>query len=237
MDAGHRPSGQRRVVTLPDAGDHLVLLGRFVLCRHGVELVLPSTEQRLVGLLALRGPQSRAQVWGSLWPDGDDAHAAAALRSVLWRVRRVDASLVEARGDALALDPALPVDVHHLLLQAGRQVPAPVTDVPQGELLPGSDDPWVVERRPQVLEAQVHLLLIGGEQHRAQQAYGAALACAHAALRIDPLRESAHRLVLEVHLDEGDVAAVVRGYEAYAELLRTEMGLQPSARIRSLLPR
>ena len=47
----------------------------------------------------------------------------------------------------------------------------------------------------------------------------------------------AQRLALEVHLDEGDVAAAVRGYEAYAALLRSELGLQPSTLIRSLLPR
>jgi len=44
----------------------------------------------------------------------------------------------------------------------------------------------------------------------------------------DPLRESGHRLLLDVHLQEGNVAEAVRQYERYAHLLERELRVRPS---------
>lgn len=40
-------------------------------------------------------------------------------------------------------------------------------------------------------------------------------------LRADPLRESAHRLLVAVHLAEGNVSAALDQFDAYRRLLRT----------------
>uniref|UniRef100_UPI003873C577 BTAD domain-containing putative transcriptional regulator n=1 Tax=Actinoallomurus spadix TaxID=79912 RepID=UPI003873C577 len=48
-------------------------------------------------------------------------------------------------------------------------------------------------------------------------------------------RESAHRAVALVHLDEGNPAEALRQYEVYRRLLHAELGLPPSQRFRGLI--
>lgn len=61
-----------------------------------------------------------------------------------------------------------------------------------------------------------------------ERRYGAALEAVLRVVAQDPLRESAHRLVIEVHLAEGNVVAAARQYEACRQLLDAEPGLAPS---------
>ena len=63
----------------------------------------------------------------------------------------------------------------------------------------------------------------------------AALDYALLALLAEPLRESAHRHVLEAHLAEGNPAEALRHDEGYRRLLRHELGLAPSPAIRQLV--
>ncbi|MGH8932082.1 MAG: hypothetical protein ACRDZO_16045 [Egibacteraceae bacterium] len=67
----------------------LALMGGFGLLKHGVEVAVPLSAQRLLAFLALhRHPAPRAHVAGGLWPDSTQACSAASLRSALWRLRR-----------------------------------------------------------------------------------------------------------------------------------------------------
>jgi DNA-binding SARP family transcriptional activator len=63
----------------------------------------------------------------------------------------------------------------------------------------------------------------------------AALQAGLTAVSAEPLRESAHRRVVEVHLAEGNPAEALRQYQSYRQLLRAELGLIPSPAIRSLV--
>jgi DNA-binding SARP family transcriptional activator len=56
-----------------------------------------------------------------------------------------------------------------------------------------------------------------------------------AAVAQEPLRESAHRLVMEAHLADGNPGEAVRHYRLFARLLGRQLGLQPSPRMRALL--
>ena len=53
----------------------------------------------------------------------------------------------------------------------------------------------------------------------------------------EPLRESAHRRVIEVHLAEGNHAEALRQYQPCRLLVRDELGLGPTAEIRGLVSR
>ncbi|MCW2607992.1 MAG: putative DNA-binding transcriptional activator of the family, partial [Frankiales bacterium] len=215
----------------------ICLLGGLRLVRAGAEVALSPAEQRLVVLLALRGPLLRSQVHARLWPDKDERHASAALRTQLWRLRRDVAGLVQVNSELLSLDPSLPVDVEELADRARRDGPARSDDpLPAAQLLPESDDTWVLEDRPRVLQQQVHVLERTGEALLAAGRPAQALEHAYAVLRLDPLRESAHRLVLRVHLAEGNLVQAVRSYEEFAALLDAELGVLPSPLMRSLLP-
>lgn len=56
-----------------------------------------------------------------------------------------------------------------------------------------------------------------------------------AATSAEPLRESAQRLLVRVHLVQGNVAEAIRQYRSYAELLRVELNGRPSQGIRDIL--
>jgi len=51
----------------------------------------------------------------------------------------------------------------------------------------------------------------------------------------EPLRESAHRLVVEAHLADGNVCEAIRQYRLYARLLDRHLGLEPSPRMSALV--
>jgi DNA-binding SARP family transcriptional activator len=80
-----------------------------------------------------------------------------------------------------------------------------------------------------VLEAQAEQLAQSG-------AYGLALEFALAAVRADELRESGHRVVIKIHLAEGNLIEARRAYDQCAALLASEIGVPPSEATTALLP-
>ena len=78
------------------------------------------------------------------------------------------------------------------------------------------------------LEAIAHRLTA---EHRYAQAISAALC----AVRLDPLRESAHRAAIAVHIAEGNHSEAIRQYTTYTTLLDTQLGLTPSPQIQNLI--
>jgi len=65
--------------------------------------------------------------------------------------------------------------------------------------------------------------------------YADAIEVGLAALRNEPLRESAHRALISVHLAEGNPSEALRQYRQFRELLRAELGLEPSPLIKELV--
>jgi len=62
-----------------------------------------------------------------------------------------------------------------------------------------------------------------------------ALSAGLGAVRSEPLRESAHRQIIAVHLAEGNHAEALRHYDGYRRLLASELGLPPSSAIRRMV--
>ena len=52
-----------------------------------------------------------------------------------------------------------------------------------------------------------------------------------------PLRESAHQLVLESHLAEGNISEALRHYHSLSQSLWRELGIRPSEQMRSSMAR
>jgi DNA-binding SARP family transcriptional activator len=51
----------------------------------------------------------------------------------------------------------------------------------------------------------------------------------------EPLRESAHRALMRLHLADGNTGEAVRQYRLYERLLREQVGIEPSERIQELV--
>src|SRR2546428_362006 len=106
------------------------------------------------------------------------------------------------------------------LIRCGRSVPVALGSQRLVSFL-------ALQTRP-VLEA----LCVGcTEEGRA----AAAIAAGLAAVAAEPLRESSHRVLVEAHLSEGNQAEALRQYLHYRDLLRDNLGVEPSPRITSLV--
>jgi DNA-binding SARP family transcriptional activator len=254
LDEGRRP--RRRALPLPDgqapaAGPaaRITLIGGFTLRSGswrpgpgGAEL--PPGVQRLVVRLCLSGRPARTAVAGDLWPEVPEEQAHASLRSALWRLRKTVPGLVETVGGTLALSPEVRVDVQELQDWAERvtdprsgpeEVAVPDAGL-HGELLPGWYDDWVLLERERLRQLRLHALETLAARLADAGRFGAALQAAYLAVRADPLRESAHRTLVRVHLAEGNLVEAHRAYEFFRRLLHDELGVLPSEQMDRLVP-
>jgi DNA-binding SARP family transcriptional activator len=227
----------------------LSLLGTWRLSRRAMPIGVSANRQRLIALLALVGPQNRAFVAGVLWPDRSEPHAHGNLRSTLSRLN-TDLDIVEAVGDLLGLSADVDVDVRELVACAESIVhvpdvravrPGTVLRLLQGgDLLPGWYDDWVVAQRERLRQLRLHALEIVAARLAEDGRYAEALEAALGTVAIEPLRESAHRAVILIHLAEGNRMEAVRQFQHYRCLLRSELGIEPSERtlclVRPYLP-
>jgi DNA-binding SARP family transcriptional activator len=204
---------------------------------------LPLGVQRLVAHLCLVGRQARTAVAGRLWPDVPEEKAHASLRSALWRLRRAVPELVDATGDALGLAAGVRVDVRDLHTWADRvEHPRAGTDrlmLPDmallADLLPGWYDDWVLLERDRLQQLRLHALETLAARLGVAGRHGDALQVAHLAIRSEPLRESAHRTVVRVHLAEGNMVEALRAYGLFRDLLHDELGVPPTEQMTRLV--
>jgi DNA-binding SARP family transcriptional activator len=211
-------------------------------CAKGRD-ILPRGVQRLVARLSLSTRPARTAIAGQLWPDVPEAHAHGSLRSALWRLHKIAPGLIDASGDSLSLAAAVRVDVRELTDWA-RRITDPGTRLEEistaeeclrGELLPGWYDDWVLLERERLRQLRMHALEALAGRLSAAGRYGEAVQAAYAAVHAEPLRESAHRAVVRVHLAEGNVVEAVRAYRAFRRLLAHELGCEPTRQMRNLL--
>jgi DNA-binding SARP family transcriptional activator len=204
---------------------------------------LPRGVQRLVAHLALCRWPARSAIAGELWPDVPEEHAQGSLRSALWRVQKAAPGLVDASAGTLALARGVRVDVWELTVWARRVMDphgsAGDATVPEaalrGELLPGWYDDWVLIERERLRQLRMHALESAAVRLTAGGRHGEALQAAYAAVRAEPLRESAHRAVVRVHLGEGNVTEAVRAFDAFRRLLYEELGVGPTEQMTRLV--
>ncbi|WP_433787457.1 AfsR/SARP family transcriptional regulator [Actinomycetospora sp. CA-101289] len=214
----------------------LYLVGRFA-CRVGdADLRLTPTAERVLAFLALaRRPVRRHQLAGTLWPDVTDRQALARLRSALWKVPAAHrASLVEADTTTVALHATATVDLYDLDT-TGPDDDGAGAPIPRGELLPGWCEEWVLVERERHRQLRLHALEARSARACALGHHLEALEAGLEAVAQEPLRESAHRRVIEVHLAEGNAAEALGQYETFRRLLRAELGLAPSDTMRALV--
>lgn len=222
----------------------LRLLDAFRLDVGGIPFHLPLGTQRLVAFLALRPhPLGRSFVAGTLWPEVPEERASANLRSALWRLRGFRLAVIESRHGTVALGQAVEVDLHEAVRraarwEAGRMSEADIaagTAALEGELLPDWDDDFVTAERERFRQVRLHGLEAMSERMIERGHIGDALLAALAAVLADPLRESAHRALINVHLADGNVAEAVRQLRRCERLLSEELGVAPSARLMALV--
>jgi DNA-binding SARP family transcriptional activator len=204
---------------------------------------LPHGVQRLVAHLCLSLRPARNAAAGHLWPDVPEAQAHGSLRSALWRLNKVAPGLIEVSGSALRLAAGVRVDVRELNDWAQRAIAPPVgaddVAVPDaallGDLLPGWYDEWVLLERERLRQLRMQALEAVAARLAFLGRHCEALEAAYAAVRAEPLRESAHRTVVRVHLAQGNLAEALRAYDFFRTLVHEELGVPPTEQMSRLV--
>jgi DNA-binding SARP family transcriptional activator len=231
----------------PTAPVRLEVLSGFTLALDGREVPLAMGPQRLIALLAIqRRPVLREHVAGMLWPDTSIGRAAGSLRSALWRVQQLGGGrVVWTTRSHVGLAHRVAVDVTDMIAQAGRLLDASAPCEPGDldyrpltrDLLPDWYEDWVVVERERIRQLRLHALEAVCDRLTSLRMFGSAVQAGLAAVAGEPLRESAHRILIEAYLAEGNVAEAIRQYASYRHTLYDELGVEPSPAMSSLMGR
>jgi DNA-binding SARP family transcriptional activator len=224
------------------------LLKGFALTVGQSRVPIASSAQRLLAFLALQDrPRTRTYVASMLWPENTMARANANLRSSLWRALRTGHHVIDASTQEMSIAHDITVDIHDAMSRANRLLDSSSTcddilttqtraDL-SADLLPDwSDNDWVLIEQEQFHQLRLHALEAMSERLTAAGRHGEAVAAGLAAVRAEPLRESAHRVLVNAHLAAGNQGSALRQYEQCRRVMLDELGLEPSQTLRNLLP-
>jgi SARP family transcriptional regulator, regulator of embCAB operon len=228
--------------------DTISLVGGFSLHWSGRVLPgMPRASQRLLAYLALHAHVvNRATIAGTLWPETSERHAYASLRSALVRLERACRGVLSASRLELRLAEGVAVDIRRFRALARRLLDPGTALQPSdlgpdtlaglsADLLPGWYDDWVLSEAEDWRQLRLHALEALADRLTAIGRWGGAADAAGAAVRAEPLRESANTALIKVHLAEGNQSEAVRQFERYRALLDAELGLEPTPRLRRLV--
>ncbi len=194
--------------------------------------------QWILALLALRHGRDVEREWlaGTLWPESDQAKAFYNLRRTLADLRDAlgpaASCLVASTPHSLRLDLA---NVACDLTTFDQAVNSPDSEdleralsLYAGPLMEGCMEEWVVEDRESREQAVIQALETLASRAAAQQDYSRAARLFNRLVSTDPLRESAHRGLLESLAASGDYAAVDRHYRELRLVLLKQINVEPA---------
>jgi DNA-binding SARP family transcriptional activator len=232
-----------------ESGIRVHVLGHVMLTTCGVPVTVGASCQRLLVLLALNGGQiNRVHGAGVLWPEVTGERANANLRSVLWRLQRCcSCDVLEASFTTIRFTPEVSVDITPVFDIArrllDRSAPPDIDTIRRAMRCNFTEDiapelcdwEWLDVERERYRQLRLHALEALSAQLIAAKWYGAAIDAALEAIHADPFRETAHQLLVRAHLAEGNQLEARRRYDAYRDLLRKELDLEPSEQFIRLL--
>ncbi len=218
------------------------VLHQFRVLIDGRPVALPIASEHLVARLVVEDRAcSRKVLAAALWPGRTDRDAGTVLRRALWRLNRDVPGLLESDSRQIAVVTSVELDIKeiHRLADAASQASPLVSPrairLLEGDLLPQWSEPWIDAPRESLRQVRLHTLEALARNDLDAGRPGSALVAALAAAGLDPLRESAQRIVIAAHLAEGNASEALRHYAQFKDLLWTELRLRPSARLEAML--
>ena len=231
----------------PDSGPDSTLLRLSLLGDFRVEqdvagaVQIASVGRLLLAILALNGGSAhRSRVVGTIWPDKSEQRGLANLRAARWRLPEPLRSNVIKQGASIALTDQWQVDVDQVnacarqIHDTGRIVGLQ-RDIFATDLLPEWDFPWLLILREQHRQMRLHALESLALAEMAQNRPLDAVDTAMAAVAAEPLRESAHMVLLRAHIAAGNRARCFQVYRDFSARLKREIGVEPSPKMKALV--
>ncbi len=223
------------------------VLDTFVFRAEDRSVSLPAMSRKLLTLLALRDqPMTRLLVAGTLWPEASEHDAACSLRSALWRLKGVARDALDVSSLDVGLRSDVMVDLRESRALARRLIagsPAMLeTDTApsaverlSADLLPGWYDDWVLIEAEEWHQLRLHALEALANRLAADGRCADAIQAALATVRAEPLRESAHGALIKGFIAEGNQNEALADFHQYRDLLRAELGIEPSPHLTDLV--
>lgn len=199
-------------------------------------------------VLERRRPIPRLELADALWGERLPRTWAAALRGVVARVRAVlvawdsSAALTSASGCyELRLSPETVVDIEWLAAERRRAeaslssavgealvITRAVAAVAGQDFLPGGTGDWVEGQRRILGAMRVEAIELAARAASAAGDQQSAVFSAEEAIRLDPLRESAYRVLMGAHARAGNRSAALRAYDRCRRTLAEQLGVTPT---------
>jgi predicted ATPase/DNA-binding SARP family transcriptional activator len=212
---------------------------------------LPALRSRkalwLLALLALRHSRPVERVWlaGTLWPDTDQTHASANLRTNLSELRSalgdqarrlhsptrhtLALNIEDACVDVLAFDAAIVSGKPEMLQRAAALY--------RGALLEDCTEEWIAQERRSREHQCLEALQALGDAALTAGDHDAAIGYFQRAVSIDPWREAARRGWMEALAQSGNRNGALRVYRELMELLRSDPNAAPDEETSALYAR
>lgn len=226
----------------------------------GLEVVDPAgrpldvSSKKARALLAYLSAQpgkrhTREHVASLLWGDiSADEHARRSLRQALSVLRKVlPARVIDAERDDLGvIEASVRSDVHELenaLRLGDRESLGRAVALYRGDFLEGFSaradgfDDWADHERTRLRERALEAMERLGRLERDAGRLEAAITLAMRVVALEPLRESAHRDLMELHVAAHAPGRALKQYETCKKLLARELGIAPSAATAALAAR
>lgn len=218
----------------------------------GTEIpIVGAKTQGLVAYLALNTdmPVTRDRLTALFWGDRFADQARQSLRQAIAKLKRtfgpVSDAAILTEHDRVGFNPdVVDVDVDRFASLAQDASPAAVAeavDMLRGTVLDGlygqqaEFDDWIVSERQRlgnlslkVLESAAALALQAGDTD-------AALNHARRIVGMEPLRDAGQAVLIRILAQQGERAAAVQQFNAYAELLDRELGVGPGHELTQLM--
>ncbi|MFL5912281.1 MAG: BTAD domain-containing putative transcriptional regulator [Gaiellaceae bacterium] len=227
----------------PNEVVRLHLLGGFEVVCDGRPVPLPIGSQRLIAFVALRPrPVRREYAAGMLWLESSDARAAASLRSTLWRVQKQLPGLLTTTDGRLQLGAEVEIDLRIAEETAQRVLDGSqggdrleTVDLLRADVLPDWYEDWAQSERDRFRQLRLSALETLCDRHASAGRLGEALELGLLSVATEPLRESAHRALIRVHIAAGNAVEAIRQYGVCRRLLRDQLGVEPTEQLRALI--
>ena len=104
----------------------------------------------------------------------------------------------------------------------------------QGDFLPEVGNVWCIPKREALQDMYVEALIGMGRCHEARREFEAAVEWYRRALAVDELREDIHRRIMHCCAEVGQRSKSLAQYRRCEQILRDELGLEPSPETRQL---
>ena len=194
---------------------------------------------------------SRAELLGTLWPEGTSATTPGSFNTALWRLRRLIERPPLKHGDLIACDrrgaigltgPAdiwLDVAEFERLIAPGLAKPpeklsdADIESLREGVALYKSDilldftDDWALREREKHRRNYLNALGRLMQLATIRRDYARGIRYAQSILDSDALREDVHRELMRLYVCNGQRVQALRQFEHCRDLLRRELAIQP----------